>query len=285
VLKGGRLYGPWRRPRNLHNENPGSIHDDATAQTLGFRGGTVAGNIHFEMLAPLLLEVFGPRWFERGTLSIDFKYATVDLEEVRGVLDAPLEGAADMQVNVLIERPEDVVVGVGTASVGDCVEQTCLAQKELGKYDAGDYSILERVLPGEEFPIQEVTVPARAMKDRMRVMTEPLPWYAGDSPWGGPIASPTVAVPVMATAYRPYLEERGVRAVGLYSAIEVRHVDGPIFVDRPYLNGGRVLARGQSPKTEYIWYESYLEEMNGRRISEMLMQLRFMKGSASLLPQ
>lgn len=285
LLKEGRLYGPWRQPRNLHNRIPGSIHDDATAQALGFRGGTVAGSIHFEMLVPLLLETFGNRWFERGTLSIDFKYATVDLEDVRGVVGVPPDGAQDAQVDVLIERPDGTVVGLGTASAGDCAEPTCLARKDLAKYSAGEYGILERVLPGESFPIEEVTVPAQAMVDRLPVITEAFPWYVGDSPWGGPIASPTVAVSAMTRAYTPYLQERGVHAVGLFGAIEVRHVNGPVFLDRPYLNGGHVVARGQSPKTEYFWFESYLEEEGGKRVSEMLMQLRFMKGSESLLPQ
>src|SRR4030042_4839239 len=97
VLKELRLDGPWRQPRNLYNEIKGSIHDDATAQKLGFRGGTVAGNVHFEMLVPLLLKALGPRWLERGTLSIDFKYATLDYEEVRGIVDMASQGATDAQ--------------------------------------------------------------------------------------------------------------------------------------------------------------------------------------------
>nr|QQZ49309.1 hypothetical protein JKL49_19875 [Phenylobacterium glaciei] len=37
------ISGEFRRPRNLAQEIKGSIHDDATASKLGFRGGTVAG--------------------------------------------------------------------------------------------------------------------------------------------------------------------------------------------------------------------------------------------------
>ena len=37
---------------------PGSLHDDATATRLGFRGGTVAGSIHLELFPPLLLKAF-----------------------------------------------------------------------------------------------------------------------------------------------------------------------------------------------------------------------------------
>jgi len=284
VLKDGRLYGPWRRPRNLHNEIPGSIHDDRTAQKLGFRGGTVAGNIHFEMLVPILLKAFGPRWFERGTLSIDFKYATVDGEDVRGIIDMPPEGATNAQVAVLMERPTGEVVGVGTASVGNPMAKTWLASKDLTKYEKGEYNILRDVSPGDRFPIEKVTITKRMAEERMRVTTDPLPWYAGDSPWGGPILTPTVLVGALATAYGPYLQEHRVAAVGLYGAIEIRNINGPIFVDQAYTTSGKVIARGQSPKTEYIWYETYLNDARGRLIAEMLMQLRFMKGSAELLP-
>jgi hypothetical protein len=284
VLKDGRLYGPWRQPRNLHNEIPGSIHDDRTAQQVGFRGGAVAGNIHFEMLVPLLLKAFGPRWFERGTLSIDFKYATVDYEEVRGILDAPPEGATDAQVAVLIERPTGEVVGLGTASVGSPAAQTCLGAKDLSKYDAGEYKALSDISPGDKFPVAPATITRQNADERMKVITEPLTWYMGDSPWGGPIATPTVMVSALATAQTLFLQRRrGGLGVGLYGAIELRNVNGPVFIDRPYTTGGEVVARGQSPKTEYIWYESYLEDADGKRVAEMLMQLRFMKGSADLV--
>ncbi len=284
VLKDGRLYGPWRQPRNLHNEIPGSIHDDKTAQRLGFRGGTVAGNIHFEMLVPLLLKAFGQRWFERGTLSIDFKYATVDYEEVRGILEQPPEGAADAQIEVVMERPDGQVVGIGTASVGSPAEQTCLGTKDLSKYDEGEYQALQGISPGDKFPVTKATITRQVAEERMQVITEPLDWYVGDSPWGGPIATPTVMVGALTTAQTRFLGERRGMGVGLYGAIEIRNVNGPVFIDRPYTTGGEVVARGQSPKTEYFWYESYLDDADGKRIAEMLMQLRFMKGSADLVP-
>ena len=41
----GVLSGPVRSPKNSASHlGAGSIHDDATAQKLGFRGGTVAGS-------------------------------------------------------------------------------------------------------------------------------------------------------------------------------------------------------------------------------------------------
>ena len=50
-----------------------NIHDDATAQKLGFRGGTIAGSIHMDQFPPVLVEAFGPAWFETGSLSLAFR--------------------------------------------------------------------------------------------------------------------------------------------------------------------------------------------------------------------
>src|SRR3984957_18977863 len=70
------FVGPLRRSVNNASRIAGSIHDDATATKLGFRGGTVAGSIHLELFPPILLKAFGQRWFERGTISMYFLNAT-----------------------------------------------------------------------------------------------------------------------------------------------------------------------------------------------------------------
>ena len=50
-LDNGVITGPMRQPRNQHQTTEGSIHNDAVAKPLGFRGGTVAGIIHHEQFA------------------------------------------------------------------------------------------------------------------------------------------------------------------------------------------------------------------------------------------
>ena len=78
------ISGPLWTARNWSaDEGAGSIHDDATAERLGFRGGTVAGDIHMNQFPPVLLQIFGNEWFERGNLSLNFKNATVDKEQVQ----------------------------------------------------------------------------------------------------------------------------------------------------------------------------------------------------------
>jgi hypothetical protein len=41
-----RLESDFRTPRNMHSEAAGSIHNDAVAAKLGFKGGTVPGLFH-----------------------------------------------------------------------------------------------------------------------------------------------------------------------------------------------------------------------------------------------
>ena len=51
------LTGPWRRPKQMLDaqiyDSHASIHDDATAQKLGFQSGTIEGPTHFSQFAPL----------------------------------------------------------------------------------------------------------------------------------------------------------------------------------------------------------------------------------------
>src|SRR5579875_2553063 len=115
MLRDGVLVGPVRRSRNTAINQRGSIHDDETASKLGFRGGTVAGSIHLDLFPPLLLQAFGQRWFEHGTLSMYFTNATVDNEPVRAVVRKPEGDTRNAQVDVWVDREDGMRVGEGTA--------------------------------------------------------------------------------------------------------------------------------------------------------------------------
>src|SRR5262245_65830585 len=106
--------GPVRHPRNLYSGSAGSIHDDATATRLGFRGGTVAGSVHLDQFPPLLVRAFGEEWFTTGTLSLYFRHATTDGEPVQA--HVAVDGA---QARAWMTGPDGVLVAEGTASVGD----------------------------------------------------------------------------------------------------------------------------------------------------------------------
>ena len=113
------------------------------------------------------------------------------------------------------------------------------------------------------------------------LVTEPLDWYTGVSPWGGPIVNPGLVVHMMVSVQRRM--RLPADAVGLYGAIEVRHLAGPVFAEREYEVTGTILAIGQTPKTEYLWYETLMRDPSDKRdIASMLMMLRYMKASSPL---
>jgi hypothetical protein len=74
---GHLLVGPWRSPKQMLHaqvyDSHASIHDDATAQKLGFQGGTIEGPTHFSQFAPLCERIWGQAWFETGCLSAHYR--------------------------------------------------------------------------------------------------------------------------------------------------------------------------------------------------------------------
>jgi hypothetical protein len=274
------LVGPLRRSVNNASKVAGSIHDDATATKLGFRGGTVAGSIHLELFPPILLNAFGQRWFERGTISMYFLNATTDREAVRAFVKEPQVDAKDAQVDIWVERDDGMRVAEGTASVGNPEEPSALLRRPLDRFDAGQLRILGGLKVGDQFEECDALLTKDAMTERMKVITEPLEWYTKPSPWGGAIATPATMVQLLYSQSIATLRSKLGRAVGLFGAIELRNINGPVLVEHPYRVTGSIVALGQSPKTEYMWFETALNEKAGKRIAEMRMLLRFMKASS-----
>jgi hypothetical protein len=274
------FVGPLRRSENNARNVKGSIHDDATATKLGFRGGTVAGSIHLELFPPILLKAFGKRWFERGTISMYFLNATTDREAVRAFLKEPPHDATDAQVDIWIERDDGMRVAEGTASVGSPEEPSALMRRPLDRFDPGELRILGGLKVGDRFDDCDAFLKKEAMAERMKVITEQMEWYTKPSPWGGSIATPATMVQLLYSQSIATLREKLGRAVGLFGAIELRNINGPVMVERPYRVGGSIVALGQSPKTEYMWFETALSEKDGKRVAEMRMLLRFMKASS-----
>lgn len=282
TVRDGVISGPLRQSVNQAGDVAGSIHNDAVATKLGFRGGTVAGSIHLELFPPVLLEAFGERWLERGTLSINFRNPTMSREPVRALVKQPPAGATDVQVDAWIERDDGLLVGEGSASVGEPTEVPALQQIDVSRFEANDPRILAGLSAGDPIPEADVHASGKAQSDRLNVITEVLDCYTDPTRWGGVVASPATIVHYLYAHPARFLGRRAGDAVGLFGAIEVRHVNGPMLLDRDYRIGGEVVAVGESPKTEYVWFESYASTPDDIRVAEMRMQLRFMKASSSL---
>jgi hypothetical protein len=281
--EGGVMAGPIREPRNLEQEIKGSIHDDATAVKLGLRGGTVAGSLHMEQFPPLLTHVLGRRWWQSGGLSLYFRYATTDRERVQCFCRRPEADPAtqeDSRTEVWIDHENGTRVAEGTASVGKPDSSSPLRLRVQQVPTPKDLRILSDLEIGQE----SESIPTRATRDRLErrlsVIVEPLLDYGRESEWGGPVAPPSLVVDAMTHVQTVLLPPERKYGVGLWGAIEIQHLKGPVFVERDYRVRARILAVSETPKTEYIWYESTLSDpKGGDDIASMLMMLRFMKAS------
>lgn len=284
----GFLRGPVRAPVNLFTgggragRRDLNIHEDETAQRLGFRGGTIPGSIHMDQFVPLLVEAFGPAWFETGSLSLNFKNATIDREEVIAMVASP-QRRSDVQVEARMERPDGTLVAIGTAAVGEPAEPAYLRDIDLRTSDPSELRILSGVQPGVTRLHHTATVESSAVARRIEMggLLDALTWYTGPSPWGRPIANPSAVVQLLRNRggeFGPHVRQ----TVGLFGAIEVSHSAGPVFVDREYEVDGEVVAVGASPRTEYLWYDTRAHDPSGHVVASMRMQLRWMTASSPL---
>ena len=276
--------GEIRRPRNLYAGSAGSIHDDATATKLGFKGGTVAGSVHMDQFPPLLMRAFGDRWFETGCLSLYFRNATTDGDPVQAFVQAPSEPGGDAQVRAWMTRPDGTLVADGTASIGTPDTTSALFDRDLRPVDPSRLRLLKDVHPGDRLGPVEVPVNSERQRTalRERYLTEPLDWYGQVSPWGPAVASPSVTVDLLYSELLKPLKERLGPRVGLFGAIEIRYHAGPVFLDRSYTVSGEVVAVSETPKTEVFWYDSHAHDAEGRRVVSMRMMLRSLKASSPL---
>jgi hypothetical protein len=278
----GVLIGPIRSPKNSAKHlGAGSIHDDATAQKLGFRGGTVAGSLHMEQFPPLLVAAFGDDWLRTGGLSLYFKYATTDNEPVQAFVQAP--EADGRRTEVWMDDAAGHRVADGTANLGGPDPDSTLRQRLAAMPEPEDLRILADVKAGTAGERLPTRISEEALANRLAVITEPLPAYTDPSIYGERIATPALQVQVMRPGERSMLPRNGDYGVGLFGAIELQLHDGPVFVEHDYECQSTVLAVGETPKTEYLYYEATLHEPGSEaKVLSMIMMLRFMKASSGL---
>ena len=114
------LVGEFRHPRQMlgHQEYDGhlSIHDDKMAADLGFAGAPIEGPTHFSQFVPLLHEVFGDAWFERGCISAHYQTMVVEGEEVRVMVEQVSD--VNQVARISAEKRDGTPVLTGTASLG-----------------------------------------------------------------------------------------------------------------------------------------------------------------------
>jgi hypothetical protein len=287
----GSLIGPWRQPKQMLNaqvyDSHGSIHDDATAQKLGFQGGTIEGPTHFSQYAPLCERIWGKAWFETGCLSAHYRNPVFDGEEVQASIAMPKPGETICAIGMTKRDGTEILRG--TASVGGDGTETALSQRLKELKPLADPVILKDIKPGMKTTRQSIRMDADqhmgdlypfSLSGKLKVITEPSPYYAsGDNPWGRAIV-PFEMLSVL-FQYRAREDRLPVRgpAVGLFADQEIRLLRGPLFVGESYTTERQVVALSGSRRTESMWVRTTVFGGDGPPVATMLLNLASIKQS------
>ena len=274
------ITGEWRRPVNTAAHQKGGIHDDDTATDLGFRGGTVAGAIHMEQFPPLLLEMFGADFWQTGTLSMYFRSATVDREPVRCLTTEPERVGNIRRTNVWMEKEDGTIVASGTASCGGHDEKSELRSKLESIRPISELRILKNLEVGARCEDQRCFVEDSFLDAQLGVITEPLSCYKTSNEFSGRVLPVTQVVRAFDPPEVALITEVEPPFVGLYGAIEIEFINGPVLAETEYKGCGEIVGLSDSPQTEILWRDSIL--MTDKPIARMLKMDRLMKNSSPL---
>ncbi len=262
------LCGPFRAPRQMLAEqeydNHTSIHDDQTAQKLGFKGGAIEGPTHFSQFVPLCVATWGERWLEQGCLSAHYRNPCFEGEKVRAFMNEPKNGATHAEI--WMEREDGAEILRGTASVGLDNPPTALEERLSNLETPGILVILRDIEVGMKTSRQKVRMDADqnmgalypfSLAAKLKMITEPSPWYSAEgaetSPWKRPII-PVEMISVLLNYSKDAaaLPVRG-PVVGLFADQEIRLIKGPLFVGENYEIDREVVALSGSRRTESMW--------------------------------
>jgi hypothetical protein len=293
------LSGALRSPVNLLTEQKyaghKSLHDDAEAARLGIKAGPIEGPTHFSQFVPLLAEVWGNAWYERGCFSSHFLNMVFEGEKVRAEIDRPAPGATRTLCRAFKEDGTPVLEA--SASLGPDHGDTLLEERMKKLRPAGDLVILADLKVGMTGRDNEIVSmgPDQNMGDlypfsldeKLEVITESHPMYsdAKSSPWGKPV------IPLEMISVLGNYSSHGARfpvknpSIGLFADLEIRMIDGPLFVGEEYLLRREIVALSESRRVENYWVRTKFFDANGeKQLAEMLLNHGVMKASYPQYP-
>lgn len=289
------ICGAYRSPRqmlgNQSYDNHASIHDDNMAADLGFKGAPIEGPTHFSQFAPLLHQLFGDAWFERGCFSSHYLNMVVEGEEVRAFAELPDENGVS---NVWAEKRDGTLVLQGTASVGPNHPESELDRRRAKLRPSEQLVILADCHVGMKGKEPEIAIMdfdqhmgelyPFSLNNKLAKITESSPWYTQeggkDSPWGRAIIPfEMISVLTQYTSKTAGFPARG-PAVGLFADQEIKLIKGPLFVNQSYRLEREIVALAESRRVETNWILTKVYEENGDEvIAECLLNSATLKDS------
>lgn len=258
--------GPWRAPVQMLADQTYddhlSVHDGATAESLGLAGAPIEGPTHFSQFDPLALDLFGEEWFRTGCISAHFRTMVVEGERVQ----ATAVPGSDHRAEISAVKDDGAPVLTGSISVAPHGE-SALEARLAGMRAPGELQIVDRLHVGmtsrrAATTSMDLTTPNGdlypfSLARKLDGITERTPWYdRADNPWGRPI----VPMEMLSVLANKVGESWPVRqpSLGLFLDLEVRLLDGPVFVDAEYLVDREIVGLSESRRVESYWTRSTL---------------------------
>ena len=292
------VTGPFRSPAQMLAEQTyeghTSVHDEAQAAALGLAGAPIEGPTHFSQIDPLAVALWGRAWFERGCISSHFRTMVVEGEQVQ----ASLSTTGPTSARIEAHKEDGTPVLTGTASLGPDHGTTELEARRAAQGDPGELFVIDRLtvgMRGDEGLVVSMSADERngdgypfSLADKLQRITEPHPWYSPEggatSPWGRAII-PMEMVSVLTGKAGTGWPVR-TPSLGLFLDLEVRMVEGPLFVDQPYVLAREIVARSQSRRTESYWTRTTVTGAeSGRVAAEVVLHSGVFKESYPGYPQ
>lgn len=289
------ISGPFRHPRqmleNQQYDGHQSIHDDKMAADLGFSGAPIEGPTHFSQFIPLLHNIFGDAWFERGCISSHYQNMVVEGEEVR----AHAELVSDKNIcRIWAEKKDGTPVLEGTASLGPDHPETILDTRRKKLRPSEQLVILADMKVGMKGKAPESAIMdfdqhmgdlyPFTLNDKLAKITEISPWYTKEeghtSPWGKAIIPfEMISVLTEYTSKEAEFPKKG-PAIGLFADQEIKLIKGPLFVNHPYRLEREIVELSESRRVEAYWTMTRVyDEQSGDLVAECLLNHSVVKAS------
>ena len=287
------LAGPLRSPAQMLADQVvdghTSIHDGDTAAGLGLTGAPIEGPTHFSQFDPLAMALWGDAWFAHGCVSSHFRTMVVEGEQVGASMTTNADGRS---ARIEAHKADGTPVLVGTASVGPDHPESALEARLNAQGDPGDLFVIDQLHVGLRRDDEGTVTMTHddgngggypfSLAEKLAAITEPHAWYTPDggrtAPWGRAIV-PIEMISVLANKSGRGFPVRS-PAFGLFLDLEIRLLDGPVFVDEPYTVEREIVGIGQSRRTESYWTRTTLRATDtGNAIASVLLHSGVFKES------
>lgn len=213
---------------------------------------------HLDTFPPVLIAAFGERWFEDGSLSLQFHTPTAHGEPVRAGLMVDDQGTATAS----LVTPDGVIVADGTATVGATAVPSARADHTIGP--------------------AMVHCPSAAQSRRVvdGLIAAPIEWYHGPSPWGPSVTALSSVVEMFTAVADEYFAPRAPDASGAFTALELRYHGEPVLCDVEYAVEGRFLPDERTPRGDAVWCDMTARDQHGHLVASARMRAEFATAAA-----